>query len=212
MDYPCSICFRNVVVNVIVCNCCNQWTHRKCANLTIAKLEIFSHTKEDWFCKNFTLLLFPFSQITDDEFIYLSMGIDHNLLDLFDKCSDLNYEPFKHVESKDYFVTDKIDPDNNLHNKLSVSSLYYTEDQFKRKFITSRQGIQQFSLIHFNCRSLPSNCSKLDESISALDFEFDVIALSETWLKDNDHDNYNMEGYSMFTCSRVDENGGGVAL
>ena len=47
-------------------------------------------------------------------------------------------------ESKDYFVTDKIDPDNNLHNNLSVSSLYHTEDQFKRKCITSRQGIQQF--------------------------------------------------------------------
>ena len=94
MDYPCSICFRNVVVNAIFCNCCNQWTHRKCANLTIAELENFSHTKEDWFCRNCTLLLFPFSQITDDEFIYLSMGIDDNLVDLFDNCSDLSYEPF----------------------------------------------------------------------------------------------------------------------
>ena len=43
-------------------------------------------------------------------------------------------------------------------------------------------------------------------------FKFDVIALSETWLKDNDHDNYNMEGYNMFTCSRVDKPGGGVAM
>ena len=69
------------------------------------------------------------------------MGVDDNLIDLFDNCSDLNYEPFKHAESKDYFVTDNIDPDNNVHNKLSVNSLYYTEDQFKRKFITSKQGI-----------------------------------------------------------------------
>ena len=82
-------------------------------------------------------------------------------------------EPFKHAESKDYFVTDNIDPDNNLHNTLSVSSLYYTDDQFKRIFFNSKQGNQQFSLIHFNCRSLPS---KLKESISALDFKFNVIA------------------------------------
>ena len=114
--------------------------------------------------------------------------------------------------SKDYFVTDNIDPDNNLHNTLSVSSLYYTDDQFKHTFLNTKQGIQQFSLIHFNYRSLPSNCSKLKESISALDFKFDVIALSETWLKDNDHDNYNMEGYSTFTCSRVGKTGGGVAM
>ena len=93
-------------------------------------------------------------------------------------------------------MTYNIDPDNNLHNTLSVSSLYYTDDQFKRKFLNTKQGIQQFALIHFNCRSLPSKCSKLKESISALDFKFDVIALSETWLKDNDLDNYNMEGYS----------------
>ena len=41
MDYPCSICLRNVVVNAFFGNCCNQWTHRKCANLTIAELDIF---------------------------------------------------------------------------------------------------------------------------------------------------------------------------
>ena len=49
------------------------------------------------------------------------MGIYGNLIYLFDNCSDLNYEPFKHAESKDYCVPDNTDPDNNLHNKLSVS-------------------------------------------------------------------------------------------
>ena len=140
------------------------------------------------------------------------MGIDNHLIDLFYNCSDLNYEPLNYAESKEYFMTDNIDPDNNIHNKLSVSSLYCTEDQFKNKCKASKQGIQQFSLIHFNCRSLPSNCSKLKEIISTIDFQFDVIALSETWLKDNEHDNYNMEGYNMFTCSRLDKTGGGVAM
>ena len=79
MDYPCSICFKNV------------------ANLSIAELENHSHTEEDWFCMNCISHLFPFSQIADEEFIYLSMGIDDNLIDLFDNCSDLNYEPFKHA-------------------------------------------------------------------------------------------------------------------
>ena len=139
------------------------------------------------------------------------MGIGNNLIDLFDNCSNLNYEPFNYAESKEYFMTEMIDPDNNLHNNLSVSSLYYTEDQLKNKCKASKQGIQQFSLIHFNCRSLPTNCSKLNETISTIYFQFGVIALSETWLKDNDHDNYNMEGYSMFTCSRLDKTGGGVA-
>ena len=39
-----------------------------------------------------------------------------------------------------------------------------------------------------------------------------VIALSETWLIDNDTDSFNIDGYKMFTCSRTNKSGGGVAL
>ena len=63
--------------------------------------------------------------------------IDDNLIDLYDNCSGLNYEPFKCSETNEYFTTDKIDPDNNVHNKLDVSSLYYTEEQFKNKYRSS---------------------------------------------------------------------------
>ncbi len=100
MHYPCSICFRNVCVNAIFCNSCNQWAHRKCGNLALDELNHYSLSEDDWFCNNCILDLFPFSQITDDEFIDLSMGIDNNLIDLFDNCSDLNYEPFNYTESK----------------------------------------------------------------------------------------------------------------
>ena len=41
--------------------------------------------------------------------------------------------------------------------------------------------------------------------------QFDVIALSETWLIDNDSDSFNIDGYKMFTCSRTNKSGGGVA-
>ena len=68
------------------------------------------------------------------------------------------------------------------------------------------------SIIHLNCRSLPSNYNKLKDCINALDFQFDVIALSETWLIDNDTDSFNIDGYKMFTCSRTNKSGGGVAL
>ena len=42
-------------------------------------------------------------------------------------------------------------------------------------------------LIHFNCISLASNFIMLKESITALEFKVDVIALSESWLSDNDN-------------------------
>ena len=103
---------------------------------------------DDWFCRNCISIMFPFTQISDDELHYLSVGIDDNLIDLYDNCSGLNYEPFKCSETKEYFTTDKIDPDNNFHNKLDVCSLYYTEEQFKYKF-RSPDG-KGISIIHFN--------------------------------------------------------------
>ena len=45
-----------------------------------------------------------------------------------------------------------------------------------------------------------------------LELKFDVIALSETRLKDNDNTMFEMEGYNNCTCSRTDKSGGGVAL
>ena len=45
-----------------------------------------------------------------------------------------------------------------------------------------------------------------------LELKFDVIALSETRLKDNDNTMFEMEGYNNCTCSRTDKSGGGIAL
>ena len=54
--------------------------------------------------------------------------------------------------------------------------------------------------------------NKLKDSIKALHFQFDVIALSEIGLIDNYSDCFNIDGYKMFTCSRTNKSRGGVAL
>ena len=130
-------------------------------------------------------------------------------------CSDLNYEPFKYIENNNYFMCDGIDPDSNIHNKISVDSLYYTESEFKEHFEFKQKGSSNFSLVHFNCRSMARNFDKLKDSVKGLDFPFDVglIAVSETWFKDNDtSSSYSIEGYSSFQCSILNKTGGGVAL
>ena len=79
-------------------------------------------------------------------------------------------------------------------------------------FPVSNEESANFSIIHFNCRSLPSSYNKLKYCINTLDLQFDVIALSETWLIYNDSYSFNIDGYKMFTCSRTNKNGRGVAL
>ena len=212
MDYPCNVCLKKVRSNAIFCNVCKTWIHRKCANLTVVELDHYSHIENEWFCVKCTSDMFPFSQTNDDELNYLTLGIDGNLGDLFDNCSSLNFKPFTFTDNKEYFLTDKADPDDNFYKHVSPNSLYYTDEQFKHKFALTSEGAANFSIIHFNCRSLASNFNKLKDSIKALGLQFDVIAISETWLSDNDSDNFNIDGYITFTCSRIYKKGGGVAL
>ena len=50
--------------------------------------------------------------------------------------TDLNFDPFTYTctDDKQYFLSDEVDPDNNFYSKLTVDSLYFTEEQFKQKF------------------------------------------------------------------------------
>ena len=49
--------------------------------------------------------------------------------------------------------------------------------------------------------------------MKSLDFNFDCIGLTETWLKDNEESNiYNMSGYTLLSKTRSHKRGGGVGL
>ena len=75
----------------------------------------------------------------------------------------------------------------NIFNKhMSTNSLYYTEEHI---CCPKRRKCQVF----YNTFQLPkfrpnSNYNKLKDSIKVLYFQFDAIALCETWLIDNDSD------------------------
>ena len=45
-----------------------------------------------------------------------------------------------------------------------------------------------YAIVHVQCIciTMASNFDKLKGSVKGLDFPFDIIAISETWLKDND--------------------------
>ena len=71
---------------------------------------------------------------------------------------------------------------------------YYTEEQFKRN--VKMDGV--ISIIHFNSRSLNSNFSKIKHCLSHMDKKFTAIAISETWLSEEQTDMVKIEGYDMF--------------
>ena len=72
--------------------------------------------------------------------------------------------------------------------------------------------VEGLTLFYNNIRSVSANLGDLEILIA--DLKPSVIALTETWFKDeNDVELYNLEGYHKpFTSTRNNKRGGGVAI
>jgi hypothetical protein len=73
-------------------------------------------------------------------------------------------------------------------------------------------GQEHLSILHFNCRSIDKNFSKLSSVIDLISVKKCVIAVSETWTTKHNEDNFNLAGYKFVPKSRLYTSGGGVGL
>ena len=69
-------------------------------------------------------------------YVYPSYGINEEIVELYEECTDVNFQPSKYTENNDYFSGDEADPDNDLFNRLQVDSHYYTYDLLIRCAVT----------------------------------------------------------------------------
>ena len=107
------------------------------------------------------------------------------------------------------------DPDTNFFSQLKQGSEgisdYYSEKEFKA-FADNQNMNNDFSIIHFNVRSLKANYDTLALCLTKLNFSFKVIGLTETWLNDDIADSYELNNYNHIHRYREDQVGGGVSL
>ena len=135
------------------------------------------------------------------------------------KLYDLDDKPFVPFDLNDsdydYSPLFDVHPDENFFNevyKYGVSE-YLHEDSFKDK--CSQYSITDskcFSLIHVNSRSLPKNMESMVQYIEQLELRFNVIAVTETWLRESNYDLFNIDGYYQESNFRTKRTGGGVSL
>jgi hypothetical protein len=209
-DYFCGLCNKSVVNDCIECSICNCWVHRYCAKLSKKSLKEKSSNDMYWYCK-ICEEIFPFHSISNNELSYTFSNLDTilNNYELYEKCSEFNFETFKYSEYKKGDFEKDLDPDNNFYNDIQTKCNYYTDEQFNKKF-KKEKGL---SVIHFNARSLRKNFDKIEKYIFELDHLFDVIAISETWLDTRfDPNEFQLKGYEMYREDRTCKRGGGVAI
>ena len=91
-----------------------------------------------------------------------------------------------------------IDYNCNSFNTFSIESPYFNYEEFNKKVINTKP----FAMIHIICRSLEANFFKVRNLLECLHYLFDVIALSETWLNDNNSHRLHLEGFHIICQSR----------
>ena len=87
---------------------------------------------------------------------------------------DLN--TFTYTDYRDNDYEGNIDPVNNFYKNNQHDCQYFSIDKFNETF-NQNHG---FSIIHFNCRSLPHNFDKVRDTLNEMKCTFDIIALTET--------------------------------
>ena len=90
--------------------------------------------------------------------------------------------------------------------------LYYYSVEEYTKSKNCRGDSNSFRLLYLNARSIRKHgkFDNLKELIS--DLLPSAVAVTETWLSENEEEYYKIPGYSLFVSSRTSHRGGGVLL
>ena len=154
---------------------------------------------------------YPFTNIDDDSL--RSLFIEQPKKNL----KFINQVNFQELNNVSYDICDQsslnktledLDPDVNFYSHIK-KSLYYTHSEFNQQHLVS-----DFSILHLNCRSIRKNFNNFQIMLQNLDKQFDFIAISESWLNnDDDIKLYNLPEYNMYCTHRThSQKGGGVVI
>ena len=101
-----------------------------------------------------------------------------------------------------------VEPGKSVNQSTHTNCKYYSD----RQFACNIKSDSDFSLIHFNARSLNKNLQKIKAYLDDFKLSFDIIANSENWAEPNTIEDILSNEYEDFHVARANRKGGGVAL
>ena len=130
---------------------------------------------------------------------------------------DLIFHPFEFNDNDHRSPLCEIDPDLYFYNSTNFNDAiqynYFDETTFKEADQFKNGRIDgALSMCHLNIRSIRKNLGYFEVYLKALDYNFSLIGISETWLQDNTCDLFHIDGYNFFEIHRTTKTGGGVGL
>ena len=198
----CGTCNKAIPKNNLIINCfdCGKFYHSNCSNISFEKFALC----DCWRCNCCTQKFLPFSTLQNENFALTMQAKDLNLGDR------TNLSPSFTIQS----LLDNISGfDRNVDDFIYdlTDSKYYTPSEF----LSSKIPKKSFSMFHLNIASLSLHLDDLKTILSILDHPFDIIAISETKIKE-DHDpisNISLDGYNFeHTPTKTDFGGVGIFI
>ena len=227
MPPTCPVCTKSVYnsyQNSVQCTFCNGWVHHdnrlKCSGLTETEFE--NHQKDPdkpFECDHcisvkianennsyFTRLPFPV-ECEDNIF---GKPEAKRAPDITSMSSSQLKKFIRECESVEKQLSSDDDDNNELFTS-TVNSKYYNVSNFNKIKIDKKSS---FGLVHINIASLNKHFDDLDELLSRLKFDFDVIGISEHKISKDGHpsNNISLSGYDEFIFEPTGTTHGGAGF
>ena len=200
---------------ILCCVCFNHY-HMKCITPSPEDLLKLTNESNEWYCPTCLSNIFPYNSFGgENDFIATitdTFGLsDKSLCYLSDKL----FMPFE-LNDKDHSSA-LCDIDLDLHfyqefNQATVKCNYYLDAKFNEEITEPKNSTNCYHYVMLISEVQEKNLGAFENYLNILKHEFTVIALTETWLNDNDCDLYGLSGYKVIGRHRVNRTGGGVAV
>ena len=152
-------------MRALQCDLCNFWVHIKCDRIEPSHYEKLKNSTQHHYCRQCKEEHFPFQSLDNDQFIAsIVKNINVNVND------DLNLQLDPPPRLRTLFN------DLNDRNEDSQINCEYYDYSTKIPYTNDKSK----ALYHMNIASLNLHKDELETALSLLDFQFDVIGITET--------------------------------
>ena len=211
IKYPCSKCSKNVQNNhlAIECSNCLFWSHIKCNGIDRKQYKFHQENPDEMFiCLKCLEDEVPFTKLNDNEFDTF-LKFDITVSD--DINIRLNPSPTQKViiDKLNKYIEQSNNDDSDLEYDQPISCSYYSCEEFVQ---ANFQASKNFSIMHLNIHSIQLHIEELRIILNTLDYKFDVIAISESKLKNLPKVDILLQGYHPPQCTNTDAEKGGTIL
>ena len=218
---PCSVCLKLVDTHhrALLCPYCNLWSHNKCNSVTSKEYKTHQKNENEPFCCQKCYEQIPFNSLNSTEYdtyfkfdvIETQNGSDIKLTPtpaqqiIIDKLNSLIQQQNFSVDEKDNDYSNQ--PDNEFDEPLTCA--YFSCEDFVNAKL---EATKNFSILHLNIHSIQLHVGELRILLHALDFKFDIIAISESKLKSEPQIDITITGYHSPHCKFTEAEKGGTIL